>query len=613
MLGRIHYLNTFFYLRPLGWYFDGAVNLGNLLLGFDPTTSKGNTVQAYANGTWTVLAEAGAPVVVGTASVPCNVRAVNTSALFPKPAVGADVHTYHLDVHRKHRRLDSTSQHGDTNCAGRSGSSGGSGNSTGDDDGATVCRQPRSSDVVASRLAALPASSRGDALAGALPPITAGLVGWYHAASLPSTTGKVALWPNSAPSSTPPSSAAVQLDPGSQPTYVARGIGGQPSISFDGVKTWLSAGNLNVPNMKTVFAVVGVGKKGGNCCNGIATLWNASRGIDMGESTNGIAVKQGAGGSVVTVLDWPGENDEGTVLVQNGAAVLAATFADASAVLYTNGCLDVTSPGAHGAASTNISFGLRASDMEHTAGRYFEGTVGEVLVYDRPFNGTELQAMSTHLANMWNVQAPACKPPKNEMVMLRGSFPLAAHQTVFLAAGDGVSNPSTISNPATSFAAAEARGAALGRRVQAETPDKHFNVGVSVAGAAVDGLYRGTPPVFLHGAMAWDVALVGWRSQYGGTVLGWEEEVAAEGRHFFNSQVQESSSNKNAVCKADPQRLLTQEAPDSRFYGKGRVKGGDGMYDMQSQMFDQQIHMWRWTGNETHEALLRPVRFACNL
>eukprot|EP00729_Bicosta_minor_P024352 gene24352-8327_t len=107
--------------------------------------------------------------------------------------------------------------------------------------------------------------------------------------------------------------------------------------------------------------------------------------------------------------------------------------------------------------------------------------------------------------------------------------------------------------------------------------------------------------------MAWDVALVGWRSQYGGTVLGWEEEVAAEGRHFFNSQVQESSSNKNAVCKADPQRLLTQEAPDSRFYGKGRVKGGDGMYDMQSQMFDQQIHMWRWTGNETHEALLRPA------
>jgi hypothetical protein len=28
---------------------------------------------------------------------------------------------------------------------------------------------------------------------------------------------------------------------------------------------------------------------------------------------------------------------------------------------------------------------------------------------------------------------------------------------------------------------------------------------------------------------------------------------------------------------------------------------------MQSQFFDQQIHLWRWTGNETHEALLRPA------
>lgn len=592
--------------RPLGWYFDGAVNLGNLLLGFDPSTSKGNEVTAYPNGSvWTVLAEAGAPVVVGTTSVPCNVTVVNTASLFPKPAVGAVLHKHHLAVHKEHRRLDAMSQHGANNCADRNSSTDGN-------DGDAVCRQPRSSDVVASRLTAVPSSPpRVAALADALPPITAGLVGWYHAASLPSTSGKVASWPNSAPpSSAPPSrssSAAVQLDPASQPTYIARGIGGQPSISFDGVKTWLSAGNLNVPALKTVFVVVGVKNEGGNCCNGIATLWNASRGIDMGESTNGIAVKQG-GASIVTVLDWPGENDEGTVPVQNDAAVLAATFADASAVLYTNGCLDVTSAGAHGASSTNISFGLRASDMEHAVGRYFKGTVGEVLVYDRPFNSTELQATSAHLANMWNVQAPACKPPNNKMVMLRGSYSLAAHQTVFLAAGDSVSAPSTVSNPSEAFSAADARGAALSNRLQAKTPDQHFNVGVSVAGAAVDGLYRGSPPVFLHGAMAWDVALVGWRSQYGGTVLGWEEEVAAEGRHFFKSQVQESSP-QSAVCRSDPAKLLTQEAHDSRFYGKGRVKGGDGMYDMQSQMFDQQIHMWRWTGNETHEALLRPVRF----
>jgi len=72
-----------------------------------------------------------------------------------------------------------------------------------------------------------------------------------------------------------------------------------------------------------------------------------------------------------------------------------------------------------------------------------------------------------------------------------------------------------------------------------------------------------------------------------GSTYGWTEEVASEGRYFFARQVQETGPN--TVCKSDPKKLLTQEAPDSRFYGKGRVRGGDGMYDMQSQMFDQQV------------------------
>ena len=105
--------------------------------------------------------------------------------------------------------------------------------------------------------------------------------------------------------------------------------------------------------------------------------------------------------------------------------------------------------------------------------------------------------------------------------------------------------------------------------------------------------------------MAWDVALVGWRSQYGATVFGWHDNVQAEGVYMFGNQVKEVENGTQAVCKTDPGRMMTQEAHDSRFYGKGRVKGGDGMYDMQSQMFDQQIHSWRATGNATHGDLLR--------
>lgn len=123
----------------------------------------------------------------------------------------------------------------------------------------------------------------------------------------------------------------------------------------------------------------------------------------------------------------------------------------------------------------------------------------------------------------------------------------------------------------------------------------------------MDGLWRDDPPVFLHGAMAWDVALVGWRSGFGGTALGWHERVA-QGRYIHvRSSIQNAPSRKHGTCAADPKHRLCLAAQNSRLHGKGRVHTGDGMYDMQSQMFDQQIFEWRATGDRTHEALLYPA------
>lgn len=79
---------------------------------------------------------------------------------------------------------------------------------------------------------------------------------------------------------------------------------------------------------------------------------------------------------------------------------------------------------------------------------------------------------------------------------------------------------------------------------------------------------------------------VGWRSEYGGTVYGRSNLVAGEGTFFFGQQTQVSQSQ---TCESDPSKLLTQEAPTSRFYGRGHVAPFSGMYDMQTQMFDQQV------------------------
>ena len=159
------------------------------------------------------------------------------------------------------------------------------------------------------------------------------------------------------------------------------------------------------------------------------------------------------------------------------------------------------------------------------------------------------------------------------------------------------------SDPAAQLAAAEQLVASLAT-VIAQTPFPLIDAAVAAMGPAIDGLFRDNPGIFVHGAMAWDVPYVGWRSEYGGTVYGRSDLVADEGLFFFDRQTNVSVLE---TCDSDPTKLLTQESPNSRFYGRGHIAPFSGMYDMQSQMFDQQVHMWRWTGNVTHEAILRPA------
>lgn len=111
--------------------------------------------------------------------------------------------------------------------------------------------------------------------------------------------------------------------------------------------------------------------------------------------------------------------------------------------------------------------------------------------------------------------------------------------------------------------------------------------------------------------MAWDDLYLGWRSEYGATVLGRPDLVAREGSHFFSTQV--TSAGENTQCVSSSSLRHTQEDKNSRFYGIGHIgdansnNGNQAFYDMQSQFFDQQLHVVRWTGNATHEALLRPA------
>lgn len=90
--------------------------------------------------------------------------------------------------------------------------------------------------------------------------------------------------------------------------------------------------------------------------------------------------------------------------------------------------------------------------------------------------------------------------------------------------------------------------------------------------------------------MAWDVPLIGWRSEYGGTIWGHPDRVAMEGLYWLSKQAKHDPPGHNrSICKADASKHLASQDPDSRFYGVGSINSHH--YDMQSQMFEQQIHM----------------------
>lgn len=157
-------------------------------------------------------------------------------------------------------------------------------------------------------------------------------------------------------------------------------------------------------------------------------------------------------------------------------------------------------------------------------------------------------------------------------------------------------------DPKAAFEDALERRRQVAGRFSMSTPDPYLNALAPVAALAVDGLWR--PPVFVHGAMLWDKPLPGWRTLYGATALGWHERVAAQAEHYLARQV---TASGKISAKSDPARLHSEQHPDSRLYGRGRILLDQGIYDMQSQFFDQLIHSWRATGDPAFEATLRPA------
>ncbi len=158
--------------------------------------------------------------------------------------------------------------------------------------------------------------------------------------------------------------------------------------------------------------------------------------------------------------------------------------------------------------------------------------------------------------------------------------------------------------PAEEFAAGWQREDAIEKQVVVNTPDPWLNAAVGASSNVEDGYFR--DGIYTHSGMRWGVALLGWRTVYGGTVFGWHDNVKTDAKIFVAKQITEPQPDK-LTPKADPAARLSSQAPDSRMFGQGRVDlDHPHHYDMQSQFFDQVQHAWRWTGDPELEKLMRP-------
>lgn len=183
-----------------------------------------------------------------------------------------------------------------------------------------------------------------------------------------------------------------------------------------------------------------------------------------------------------------------------------------------------------------------------------------------------------------------------ELPLIKGTIPLETGKRTFWAfeAFNAGNKPglSKVSDPATVFADGVKRTDSFEDRLRINTPDPYLNAVARASVAAIDGTWY--PPVFVHGAMAWSVRFPGWRTIFGGTMYGWHDRVMDEARFYTESQVRESDKKE---AKADPKTLMTEQHPDSRFYGLGHISKDQNFYDMQTQFFDQIIEEYRWTAD----------------
>jgi hypothetical protein len=248
----------------------------------------------------------------------------------------------------------------------------------------------------------------------------AGAVLWLDASSLRVPDGsRLASWEDLSGMG----NSVSQATPSLQPTFLLHGgMGGAPTVRFDGVGAFLENISVAIPAQKTIFAVFRDVGSTSDCCSGIVHINGANNGmgtVRVAGAGAGTVAASDDDDSVSTprialMIDWAGSCDQGAQNVFNQTLVASVTYSGSASMSHAGGCVQSQQQGATGLAGQGVQIGTRGNELA----RFFDGFLSEVLVYPRALNASELASVEAYLTAKWPVTPKRCPEAENPCFVL---------------------------------------------------------------------------------------------------------------------------------------------------------------------------------------------------
>ena len=217
---------------------------------------------------------------------------------------------------------------------------------------------------------------------------------WLDASTLALPDGaNVDVWPDASGNG----HDAVQSVVAQMPVFrKGAAAGGRPAVVFDGTQTFLSNANMSLPSTSTIAAVFVDHGTTNDCCTGVFFSLVGCNGL----GTKQAAFDDDADASVL-MIDWSGSPDSGSSNIKGHQTVASVVYNESGAFSFADMCLQ-SQAGVVGAAGVGYMVGSRNDEDA----RFVNGTISEVIVFARPLNDTELEALHTYLLSKWPTGKP---------------------------------------------------------------------------------------------------------------------------------------------------------------------------------------------------------------